>query len=238
MLSESIPSEGGDIELAITTLQSFAIDPSISIAMQNVSVGLILASVSVQESSPTLLDLLDNVCNTLRSEINAERLSDVAQIAATRKAYRTLGKDPGRYRGAAEALVRRLVSGKPLYHINNVVDINNLVSLQFLHPVGSYDAEKIHGEIRFRLGLLSESYEGIGKHVINTESLPVLADMNGAFGSPTSDSERTKIVPETRLILTAIMSFLGPQRLEECVHSTSALLRRFADACVIQERIC
>jgi len=149
-----------------------------------------------------------------------------------------LGKDPSRYRGAAEALVRRLISGRRLYKINNVVEINNLISLQCLHPVASYDAERIDGEVRFRLGHRCESYKGIGKEIINTEDLPVFADNLGAFGSPTSDSERTMIRPNTLMIVIAIMSFMVPAHLEVHIESACALLRVFAGASIIETRIC
>ena len=36
------------------------------------------------------------------------------QIEMTRRAYKALGKDPARYRGSAEALLRRVVAGKGL----------------------------------------------------------------------------------------------------------------------------
>src|SRR5260370_18829067 len=43
------------------------------------------------------------------------------QIVATRAAYKALGKDPSRYRGSAEALLRRGGGGKSLPPINTVV---------------------------------------------------------------------------------------------------------------------
>src|SRR5277367_2696150 len=48
-------------------------------------------------------------------------------ILATRRGYKALGKDPARYRGSAEALLRRVISGKGLPQINAVVDVINLV---------------------------------------------------------------------------------------------------------------
>ena len=49
-------------------------------------------------------------------------------IAATREAYKRCGKDPGRYRPSAEALRRRLMRGIPLYQIDTLLDLINLVS--------------------------------------------------------------------------------------------------------------
>src|SRR5580693_3309852 len=51
-----------------------------------------------------------------------------AAILATRAAYKALGKDPARYRGSAEALLRRVIAGKGLPRVNNVVDVINFSS--------------------------------------------------------------------------------------------------------------
>ena len=89
-------------------------------------------------------------------EINAftEQLTSTTQmedikrqpvIAATREAYNRCGKDPGRYRPSAEALRRRLMRGIPLYQIDTLVDLINLVSLRTGHSIGGFDADKIQG---------------------------------------------------------------------------------------------
>ena len=68
-------------------------------------------------------------------------------IAATRKAYKRCGKDPGRYRPSAEALRRRLMRGIPLYQIDTLVDLINLVSLRTGYSIGGFDADKIQGRM-------------------------------------------------------------------------------------------
>ncbi len=72
------------------------------------------------------------------------------QILATRSAYKSLGKDPARYRGSAEALLRRVLAGKGLPRINSVVDVINLVSVESRLPVGLYDLSAVTGDIVFR----------------------------------------------------------------------------------------
>src|SRR5260370_72028 len=69
------------------------------------------------------------------------------QIVATRAAYKALGKDPARYRGSAEALLRRVVAGKGLPQINSVVDVINLVSVESRLPIGLYNLAHVTGEI-------------------------------------------------------------------------------------------
>ncbi len=134
-------------------------------------------------------------------------------IAATKNAYRAFGKDPSRYRGSAEALMRRVVQQKPLYRVNMIVDLNNYLSLLSECPVGSYDAGRIKGDVMFRLGRSGESYEGIGKGEVNLESLPIFADDNGPFGSPTSDSQKLMITEGTNEVLMIVISFGGLEQL-------------------------
>jgi len=181
----------------------------------------------VEKHNEALWREIDQHLTHLIATIKPEQINTIPQIAAIREAYKALGKDPSRYRGSAEALLRRALSGKGLYQINSVVDINNLVSLESLNPAGTYDLEKITPPIELRIGAAGESYKGIGKDLINIESLPVFADAAGPFGSPTSDSERAMVTLQTRKVLMIIFSFTGPEGLERWVSRASKLLRLY-----------
>ena len=101
-------------------------------------------------------------------------------------------------------MCRRIVQGKGLYHINNVVDCGNLFSIRTGYSLGIYDAEKIEEKIIWRVAPEGTCYKGIGKDEINVEFLPVLEDENGPFGNPTSDSVRTRVTEE---ILAVVFRF-------------------------------
>lgn len=150
------------------------------------------------------------------------------QVEAARKAYKALGKDPARYRGSAEALLRRVVAGKGLPQINAVVDAINLVSVESRLPVGLYDLGHVVGEIVFRAGLAGETYKGIGKYDLNLEGLPLFADTAGPHGSPTSDSERTMVTATTKEVLAVIVSFGGAENLDRWSQRLRALLQQYA----------
>jgi DNA/RNA-binding domain of Phe-tRNA-synthetase-like protein len=150
------------------------------------------------------------------------------QIVATRAAYKALGKDPARYRGSAEALLRRMVAGKGFPQINAVVDVINLVSVESRLPVGLYDLAHVTGEIVFRAGLAGETYKGIGKYDLNLEGLPIFCDVAGPHGSPTSDSERTMVTAATKEVLAVIVSFGGAENLERWTQRLGALLQQYA----------
>ncbi len=152
------------------------------------------------------------------------------QVETVRKAYKALGKDPARYRGSAEALLRRIVAGKGFPQINAVVDVINLVSVESRLPIGLYDLGHVTGEIIFRAGRAGETYKGIGKYDLNLEGLPLFADDAGPHGSATSDSERTMVTTETKEILAVIISFGGAEGLERWAQRMSALLTQHAAA--------
>jgi DNA/RNA-binding domain of Phe-tRNA-synthetase-like protein len=151
-------------------------------------------------------------------------------ITATRAAYKALGKDPARYRGSAEALLRRVIAGKGSPQINAVVDVINLVSVESRLPIGLYDLAHVSGDIFFRAGRAGETYKGIGKYDLNLEGLPVFCDALGPHGSPTSDSERTMVTAGTKQVVAAIISFGGKDQLERWAQRMVALLERYASA--------
>ena len=142
-------------------------------------------------------------------------LYEIPQIKGLQDVHKALGKDPARYRGYQGALIRRLLQGKGLYQINTVIDINNLISLETLHSVGSCDIDNLKTQVIFRIEKPRESYKGIGKEIVNIASLPVFVDEIGPFWSPTSDSERTMITLNTKKMTTVIISFTGQKNLRD-----------------------
>ncbi|WP_446899240.1 phenylalanine--tRNA ligase beta subunit-related protein [Clostridium sp. LBM24168] len=94
-----------------------------------------------------------------------------------------------------------LLRKKGLYQINALVDLNNYLSLKLKFPLGSYDLDKIFGNVVLSSGTSNDSYQGIGKSEINLENLLLLKDDKGPFGSPTSDSNRTMIDIKTKIAL-------------------------------------
>jgi DNA/RNA-binding domain of Phe-tRNA-synthetase-like protein len=157
-----------------------------------------------------------------------------AAILATRAGYKALGKDPARYRGSAEALLRRVIAGKGLPRINNVVDVINFVSVESRLPVGLYDLAHVQGDITFRAGRVGETYKGIGKYDLNLEGLPVFCDAVGPHGSPTSDSERTMVTPATKQVIAIIISFGGAETLARWGQQMTELLQKYASGKNIQ----
>lgn len=164
--------------------------------------------------------------------LSTSKLGDIKNyptIAATREAYKRCGKDPARYRPSAEALRRRLLRDIPLYQIDTLVDLINLVSLRTGYSIGGFDADKILGEtLELGIGKAHEEFEGIGRGQLNIEGLPVYRDEQGGIGTPTSDHERTKLGLETTHLLALINGYSGEEGLSEAAEMIKQLLIRYA----------
>lgn len=206
---------------------------NITIEIPGVRLGIVEADeVTVAAASAELLTEMEQACSRLRKEFTVESLAEASSIIAVRGMFRAWGMDPSRYRPSSEALLRRVVQGKGLYNIFNIVDVSNLGSIETGWPYGVYNRAAISGAIRLRLGGAGEKYEGIGRRVWHLEGRPVLADANGPFGSPISDSTRTQVRERMDRALTVIYA---PERasdheLNEALGKQARRLETFAGA--------
>lgn len=208
---------------------TISIEETISEALPSLILGGFLIDVQIENSNNELLDLMNQELKTLEPVLTPESIREMATVKATKKAYKVLGKDPNRYRPSAESLLRRVANGKGLYHINNVVDILNLISVKTGFSICGYDYDKVTGQVSLGKGKSGEPYEGIGRGELNIENLPVFRDDKGAFGTPTSDSVRTMVTDQTKRFLMVIIGFDDKTKIEAALNEASGLLRRFAE---------
>ena len=157
--------------------------------------------VRVQESPEELKAMLKRLAEECARKYKDEPLGGVSTVKKIRSIFHRSGLDPTRYRPSSESLLRRAVKGKGLYFINSVVDLINYFSLKTLWPIGLYDADRLKPPITWRAGQEGESYEGIGRDRLNLAHFPLLVDQEGPFGSPISDSMRTRVTEECTRIL-------------------------------------
>lgn len=177
----------------------------IEIKLPNVKLGVVEADgVRVAPAGEELTRLMDEVCSRKLHEFTVETLAEAESTRAVRAMFRAWDMDPSKYRPSSEALLRRVVQGKGLYRVSNVVDIGNVVSIETGWPLGCYDRARIRPPVAFRHGTAGERYEGIGKRMWHLEDRPVLADPDGPFGSPISDSTRSMITETARNVLIVI----------------------------------
>ncbi len=212
----------------------------IAIELPDVQLGLLEAEgAEVSPASAELAAEMDSVCNRLRANLSVESAAELDTVRRVRAMFRAWGMDPSKYRPSSEALLRRVVQGKGLYRISNVVDVCNLCSIECGWPFGLYDRAHVHPPIAFRHGRDGEKYQGIGKQMWHLHERPVLADAEGPFGSPISDSVRTMITDSAREILTVIYAPAGSAAatLEQALDQYAQRLEQFTGARVTHRNI-
>lgn len=207
---------------------SISISPEVKSKCPQLQLGCIQCNLEVTNKYPALLELIKEELTELQNQLKVEDIAKIPSIQSSRIGYKSLGKDPARYRLSAEALLRRVVKGKGLYQVNNVVDLLNLTSVKSGFSIGGYDVEKIEGEIQLSIGKANEPYKAIGRGELNIEFLPTFRDQKGPFGSPTSDSVRTMVTPQTTKFLMPIFNFGGHDNLEEVIRDAISLLEKYA----------
>ncbi|SFM27201.1 B3/B4 domain-containing protein [Pelosinus propionicus] len=216
---------------------NFFISEELQQLYTSTALGVLYYRANVQKSTPALLELLDKTISELRERCTLEDIAHIAQIAATRNAYKALGKSPYEYRNAAEAMLRRIVKGNGLYHISNIVEVNNLVSITSGYSIGSYDVSNLSGNITLHRAPDGASYEGIGKGAVNIEHLPTLYDDIGAFGNPSSDSRRAMTQPGDHEIISVLYAFDGGNGLEKWMMQFKDLLQTYCDVQSVEASI-
>jgi DNA/RNA-binding domain of Phe-tRNA-synthetase-like protein len=113
-------------------------------------------------SSPELAEAFAAEQRAVLERLGDTPLSEVASLAAWRRAFRAFGVDPTAYRSAAEALLRRLTKQGSIPSINTLVDIGNLVSLRYGLPVAMFDLGSITGGVTVRFATGDESFTDLG----------------------------------------------------------------------------
>ena len=213
----------------------------IHIELPDVTLGVVEAQgLRVAPADAALARLMDEVCHRQHRGLTLETLAEAPPTRAVRAMFRSWDMDPSKYRPSSEALLRRLVQGKGLYRVSNVVDVGNLISIETGWPLGCYDRARIQAPIAFRHGTTGERYEGIGKRTWHLEGRPVLADPEGPFGSPISDSTRSMITETARDVLVVIYAPLGSPRasIESAMSRLADRLAQFAGAAAVSAVLC
>lgn len=195
------------------------------------ALGVILYRTKIEKASNELTEFFNNVTEDIGSKYETKDIADMPHIRPTRAAYKALGKDPHSYRSAAEQMLRRIILNKGLYHVNNGVDVNNIISVTSGYSIGSYDTEKIKGDITLCRAPEGTHYKGIGKdtYEYNVEFLPALFDDEGCFGNPSSDSQRTMLKNGDREILFIFYAFDGTDGLNEWMDKTEKMLSDYCE---------
>jgi len=150
-----------------------------------------------------VMDVLRQEQDSCRTKFANVQVTEHPQIIPWREAYRQFGAKPKDYPSSIENLIRRVVKGHSIPHINTLVDIYNAISLRHVVPVGGEDLDTIHGEV---LLTFAGPDEASVKLLGEKEERPphpgevIYRDDNGAICRRWNwkEAERTKLTADTR----------------------------------------
>jgi DNA/RNA-binding domain of Phe-tRNA-synthetase-like protein len=136
-----------------------------------------------------------------------------AQRSAVRQLLKLGGfSATGRNRPAHELLLNDLKERGEFHHINNVVDVNNVFSLETMLPISIFDADKLVPPVTVRLATEGEGYvfNQSGQYMDLKRCMacchsPADSGPEGTvIGSPVKDSMATKVFEDAKHILGVI----------------------------------
>jgi len=173
--------------------------------ISNFKVGIIeYKNITVGDSPQMVKGRLQLFQESIFFELENKNVADLPGIQEWRKVFKTLGKDPNRYRPSAEALYRRVQKQNYLASVQSAIDLNNFFSLQYQVPIGIYDLDQLTGPVEIRIGHKEEEYLGLNGRMNSLENLIISSDQHGPFGSPFVDSDRTPVTERTKNALQII----------------------------------
>jgi DNA/RNA-binding domain of Phe-tRNA-synthetase-like protein len=147
-------------------------------------------------SEEALVRLRAEVAARARASHSLAALAEHPTAAAVRKLFRQAGCDPTRHRPSSEALLRRVLKGEELPAIHPFVDLNNCLSVELAVPSCIMSLAGVAPPFTLRAGTAGESMLSMrGPYELHGK--PLLADSEGPFGTPITDSERVRVLPGT-----------------------------------------
>lgn len=171
-----------------------------------------IIGVKVEKESKELEEFKERIVKEVKEKYDIERLKDVPIFRAYRDFFWKVGIDPTKVRPAAEALIRRILGGKSIPNINNVVDAYNLASIKTGIALAAFDKDKIQGNLIMRFARKGEKFLGIGMDKpkeLQGGEIVVSDDVKLLAIYPYRDADESKLNEKTRNILLMICGVPG-----------------------------
>jgi DNA/RNA-binding domain of Phe-tRNA-synthetase-like protein len=168
--------------------------------------------VRVENSGADLQKFKEEVLTEVRQKYSLESLKDVAIFRAYRDFFWKVGIDPTKIRPAAEALVRRILAGKSIPTINNVVDSYNLASIGTEVALAAFNRDELNGSLLMRAAEKGERFLGIGMSEpmeLNGGEIVISDEEKLVAVYPYRDADRSRVSGRTRNLTILVCGVPG-----------------------------
>ncbi|MCP8310944.1 MAG: hypothetical protein L6N94_05545 [Candidatus Methylarchaceae archaeon HK01M] len=192
-----------------------------------------IRGVKFERTNPDLEDFKEKIIEEVKENYDIESLKDVPIFRAYRDFFWRAGIDPTKIRPAAEALIRRVLGGKTIPTINNIVDAYNLASIKSGIALAAFDEDRLQGDLRMRLSREGEVFLGIGmsepKELQGGEII-VSDDVKLVAIYPYRDADETKVTEATKKVLLMICGVPGISK-EELIDTSDIAVEYITKFC-------
>jgi len=186
----------------------------------------------VEPASDALAAFMEERAAQYRGTYAIESLKDEPRLRAYRDFFWRVGVDPTKVRPAAEALLRRVIQGKPFPRINTLVDAYNLASAETRIALAAFDVSKLRGDLRMRRARQGETFLGIGMEATATlKGVEVVCEDADRLVAiyPYRDAEATKVTLATTdtVFMTCGVPGISDETLDSADVTTTEFVERF-----------
>jgi DNA/RNA-binding domain of Phe-tRNA-synthetase-like protein len=176
--------------------------------------------------------LIEQRVTDYRRTYALETLKDEPRLRAYRDFFWRVGVDPTKVRPAAEAILRRVIQGKPFPRINALVDAYNLASAESRIALAAFDKAKLHGDLRMRRSRPVETFLGIGMEApVTLSGVEVVCEDEDRLVAiyPYRDANASRVSSDTRDVRFLVCGVPGisDETLREAAVVAAKLVTRF-----------
>ena len=191
-----------------------------------------IRGVEVRRGHPELERFKAEVIERVRARWTLDQLREHPLFRAYRDFFWRVSVDPTKTRPAAEALIRRLLHGRPLPRINTLVDAYNLASVDTAVALAAFDENGLVGELLMREAEAGEEFLGIGmeRPAVLRGGEVVVADGEKLVAIyPYRDADACKITEETGQVLVLVCGVpnIGDEALDQAGRVAVEYVTRF-----------
>lgn len=141
----------------------FTVDDAVFEKLENVCFGVVVArGIDNAVKKNEIKEILGHNAEIVKNQLSGVKVKEHAKILPYRNAFTQIGFNPNKFPCSVEALITRVAKGGQMPSINNVVDIANAISIQYILPIGAHDIDAAEEDIMVRYSVAGDKFIPFG----------------------------------------------------------------------------
>ena len=202
----------------------------------------VITGVSIADTDEALENQKNEMVERIKV-LQLEELSNDPVLSSYRKLFKEFGIDWHSRRPSPEALLRRIIQGKPLYTINTCVDAGNVIVLDHHISLGLFDADRLEFPTRLDLAQGNEEISLLGDSEPTKIKDGELCyfDQKGAYNLDFNyrDADRTKVTTETKNLVINVEGVydISPRDVEMVLDEAIEIITKYCGGKLVHKKM-